>query len=256
MMTTIAFPQIGQKKCVDNLSFSAIPLFLEEKSYPLLVLTDTAENARRFEQELRFFSPHKHCAFFPDWETLPYEHFSPHKDLISERLSLLWQLQNKQLDVLIMPVATAMQKLPPLSFVGGRSFLLKTGDTVDLAALKQNLVLSGYSLVGNVVAAGEFAVRGSLLDLFPMGLDTPLRIDFFDDEIDSIKIFNPETQRTVSPISEIRLLPANEFPTDEKAVHTFRQKWREMFDGNPTAAVPYRQVSDGFFGGILFAVVF
>ena len=248
-MTTIAFPQIGQKKCVDNLPFSAIPLFLEEKSYPLLVLTDTAENARRFEGECRFFAPHLRVAFFPDWETLPYEHFSPHKDLISERLSLLWQLQNKQIDVLIMPVATAMQKLPPLSFVGGRSFLLKTGDTVDLAALKQNLVLSGYSLVGNVVAAGEFAVRGSLLDLFPMGSDTPLRIDFFDDEIDSIKIFNPETQRTVSPISEIRLLPANEFPTDEKAVHTFRQKWREMFDGNPTSAVPYRQVSDGFFGG-------
>lgn len=234
----------------EPLVFSALSLLIENSErFPLFILTENAEDARKHESEFRFFAPHLKTAFFPDWETLPYEHFSPHKDLISLRLSLLWQLFNRQIDVLIMPVAVAMQKLPPVSFVGGRSFLLQVGNRVDFAALKQNLVLSGYSAVGNVVAAGEFAVRGSLLDLFPMGANAPLRIDFFDDEIDSIKIFNPDTQRTVSPISEIRLLPANEFPTDEKAVQIFRQKWREVFDGNPTNAVPYKQVSDGFFGG-------
>lgn len=234
----------------EPLVFSALSLLIENTPrFPLLVLTENAEDARKCESEFRFFAPHLTVAFFPDWETLPYEHFSPHKDLISERLSLLWQIFNRHIDVLIMPVAVAMQKLPPVSFVGGRSFLLQVGKRVDFATLKQNLVLSGYSAVGNVVAAGEFAVRGSLLDLFPMGANAPLRIDFFDDEIDSIKIFNPDTQRTVSPISEIRLLPANEFPIDEQAVQIFRQKWREVFDGNPTNAVPYRQVSDGFFGG-------
>ena len=250
-MTVLCFPKIGQKNYINYLSFASIPLFLLENNnnFPLLVLTANAEDARRRESEFRFFAPHLATAFFPDWETLPYERFSPHKDLISERLSLLWQLKNRLIDVLIVPIATAMQKLPPLSFIAGRSFLLQTGDSVDRAALKSSLIAAGYAAVGNVVAAGEFAVRGSLLDLFPMGADAPLRLDFFDDEIDSIKIFNPETQRTVSPISEIRLLPANEFPTDEKAVQIFRQKWREVFDGNPTNAVPYRQVSDGFFGG-------
>ena len=234
----------------EPLVFSALSLLIENNAhFPLLLLTENAEDARRRESEFRFFAPHLTAVFFPDWETLPYEHFSPHKDLISERLSILWQLKNKQIDVLIVPIATAMQKLPPVSFVGGRSFLLQVGLRVDLAALRQNLIAAGYTSVSNVVAAGEFAVRGSLLDLFPMGSNTPLRIDFFDDEIDSIKIFNPDTQRTVSPISEVRLLPANEFPTDEKSVQTFRQKWREVFDGNPTNAVPYKQVSDGFFGG-------
>ena len=155
--------------------------------------------------------------FLPDWETLPYERFSPHQDLVSERLSALWQIKSGAADVLFVPVTTAMQKLPPVPFLMGRTFWLKTGQTLDIGRLKTDLVDAGYNHVSHVVAAGEFAVRGGIVDLFPMGSEMPYRIDLFDDEIDSIKTFDTETQRTISPVSEIRLLPAHEFPTDSEA---------------------------------------
>ncbi|WP_425262470.1 transcription-repair coupling factor [Neisseria meningitidis] len=186
--------------------------------------------------------------FLPDWETLPYERFSPHQDLVSERLSALWQIKSGAADVLFVPVATAMQKLPPVPFLAGRTFWLKTGQTLDIGRLKTDLVDAGYNHVSHVVAAGEFAVRGGIVDLFPMGSEMPYRIDLFDDEIDSIKTFDTDTQRTISPVSEIRLLPAHEFPTDSEAQKIFRSRFREEVDGNPNDAAVYKAVSNGHFG--------
>ncbi|EPT3610079.1 transcription-repair coupling factor [Neisseria gonorrhoeae] len=194
------------------------------------------------------FRPHDTAVFLPDWETLPYERFSPHQDLVSERLSALWQIKSGAADVLFVPVATAMQKLPPVPFLAGRTFWLKTGQTLDIGRLKTDLVDAGYNHVSHVVAAGEFAVRGGIVDLFPMGSETPYRIDLFDDEIDGIKTFDTDTQRTISPVSEIRLLPAHEFPTDSEAQKIFRSRFREEVDGNPNDAAVYKAVSNGHFG--------
>ncbi|MGX8192488.1 transcription-repair coupling factor, partial [Neisseria gonorrhoeae] len=177
-----------------------------------------------------------------------YERFSPHQDLVSERLSALWQIKSGAADVLFVPVATAMQKLPPVPFLAGRTFWLKTGQTLDIGRLKTDLVDAGYNHVSHVVAAGEFAVRGGIVDLFPMGSETPYRIDLFDDEIDGIKTFDTDTQRTISPVSEIRLLPAHEFPTDSEAQKIFRSRFREEVDGNPNDAAVYKAVSNGHFG--------
>ncbi|HHA4063128.1 TPA: transcription-repair coupling factor, partial [Neisseria gonorrhoeae] len=176
------------------------------------------------------------------------ERFSPHQDLVSERLSALWQIKSGAADVLFVPVATAMQKLPPVPFLAGRTFWLKTGQTLDIGRLKTDLVDAGYNHVSHVVAAGEFAVRGGIVDLFPMGSETPYRIDLFDDEIDGIKTFDTDTQRTISPVSEIRLLPAHEFPTDSEAQKIFRSRFREEVDGNPNDAAVYKAVSNGHFG--------
>lgn len=213
-----------------------------------VVLTQDAEQALRLQTAWRFFRPHDTAVFLPDWETLPYERFSPHQDLVSERLSALWQIKSGAADVLFVPVATAMQKLPPVPFLAGRTFWLKTGQTLDIGRLKSDLVDAGYNHVSHVVAAGEFAVRGGIVDLFPMGSEMPYRIDLFDDEIDSIKTFDTETQRTISPVSEIRLLPAHEFPTDSEAQKIFRSRFREEVDGNPNDAAVYKAVSNGHFG--------
>ena len=213
-----------------------------------VVLTQDAEQALRLQTAWRFFRPHDTAVFLPDWETLPYERFSPHQDLVSERLSALWQIKSGAADVLFVPVATAMQKLPPVPFLAGRTFWLKTGQTLDIGRLKTDLVDAGYNHVSHVVAAGEFAVRGGIVDLFPMGSEMPYRIDLFDDEIDSIKTFDTDTQRTISPVSEIRLLPAHEFPTDSEAQKIFRSRFREEVDGNPNDAAVYKAVSNGHFG--------
>ncbi len=213
-----------------------------------VVLTQDAEQALRLQTAWRFFRPHDTAVFLPDWETLPYERFSPHQDLVSERLSALWQIKSGAADVLFVPVATAMQKLPPVPFLAGRTFWLKTGQTLDIGRLKSDLVDAGYNHVSHVVAAGEFAVRGGIVDLFPMGSEMPYRIDLFDDEIDSIKTFDTDTQRTISPVSEIRLLPAHEFPTDSEAQKIFRSRFREEVDGNPNDAAVYKAVSNGHFG--------
>ena len=244
-------PKPREKSRWLNLSQGSLPLalarYLPHKRLKV-VLTQDAEQALRLQTAWRFFRPHDTAVFLPDWETLPYERFSPHQDLVSERLSALWQIKSSAADVLFVPVATAMQKLPPVPFLAGRTFWLKTGQTLDIGRLKTDLVDAGYNHVSHVVAAGEFAVRGGIVDLFPMGSEMPYRIDLFDDEIDSIKTFDTETQRTISPVSEIRLLPAHEFPTDSEAQKIFRSRFREEVDGNPNDAAVYKAVSNGHFG--------
>ncbi|HEZ5119460.1 TPA: transcription-repair coupling factor [Neisseria meningitidis] len=248
---TYPIPKPREKSRWLNLSQGSLPLalarYLPHKQLKV-VLTLDAEQALRLQTAWRFFRPHDTAVFLPDWETLPYERFSPHQDLVSERLSALWQIKSGAADVLFVPVATAMQKLPPVPFLAGRTFWLKTGQTLDIGRLKSDLVDAGYNHVSHVVAAGEFAVRGGIVDLFPMGSEMPYRIDLFDDEIDSIKTFDTETQRTISPVSEIRLLPAHEFPTDSEAQKIFRSRFREEVDGNPNDAAVYKAVSNGHFG--------
>ena len=251
MTMSYSIPAPAQKSRWLDLTQGVLPWTLAQHlpNEPLkVVLTQDAEQALRLQTAWQFFRPADTAVFLPDWETLPYERFSPHQDLVSERLAVLWQVKSGLADVLIMPVATAMQRLAPASFLLGRTFWLKTGQVLDIESLRGNLVEAGYSAVSNVVASGEFAVRGGILDIFPTGAELPYRLDLFGDEIDSIKTFDPDSQRTLAPVSEIRLLPAHEFPTDDEAQKIFRARFREEIDADHNAATVYKAVSGGRFG--------
>ena len=210
---------------------------------PWLILTETAAEAARLCEEIAWFAPGRAVALFPDWETLPYDPLSPHPDLVSDRLAALWRAHEGALDVLVAPAATAMQRLAPTAFLAAHAFLFKAGDRLDGEALRARLSDAGYSHVSQVLSPGEFAVRGGLIDLFPMGSELPYRLDLFDDEIESIRAFDPDTQRTVYKVGEVRLLPAREFPLDEAGVSRFRQNFREVFEGDPSKSPLYKDVS-------------
>ena len=223
---------------------------IKNKKY-LAIFTETAFEARRLKEEMLWFSPNLKINLLPDWETLPYDHFSPHPDLISERLLTLYQVTQKSFDVVIIPVTTALHLLPPKSYIQQFSFHFAKGQKVDIEAFKNQLTLNGYMNVVRVMAPGEFSVRGSLIDLFPMGSIVPYRLDFFDDEIDSIRTFDVDSQRTLYPVNEIKLLPARECPMDEKSISTFRQNYRERFEGDPSRSSIYKDISKGIpIGGI------
>jgi transcription-repair coupling factor (superfamily II helicase) len=213
------------------------------------IVTSDAATAQRLIQELVFFAPDLRCALFPDWETLPYDTFSPHQDLISERLATLWRIQQRSkdsgADVVIMPATTALYRLAPPSFLAGYTFEFKVKQKLDEAKLKAQLTLAGYSHVTQVVSPGEYAVRGGLIDLFPMGSLVPYRVDLFDDEIDSIRTFDPDSQRSLYPVPEVRLLPGREFPMDDDARARFRNRWRELLDGDPTKSRIYKDIGNG-----------
>ena len=226
-------------------------LGLREKAAGKLVaiVTSDATTAQRLMQELAFFAPELRCALFPDWETLPYDTFSPHQDLISERLATLWRIQQRSkdsgADVVIVPATTALYRLAPPSFLAGYTFEFKVKQKLDEAKLKAQLTLAGYSHVTQVVSPGEYAVRGGLIDLFPMGSLVPYRVDLFDDEIDSIRTFDPDSQRSLYPVPEVRLLPGREFPMDDEARTRFRSRWRELLDGDPTKSRIYKDIGNG-----------
>ena len=202
------------------------------------VFTADASDTQRLMDELAFFAPQLRCALFPDWETLPYDSFSPHQDLISERLATLWRLLQhdgqREIDVVLVPATTALYRLAPPAFLAGYTFHFKTRQKLHESRLKAQLTLAGYSHVTQVVSPGEYAVRGGLIDLFPMGSPVPYRVDLFDDEIDSIRTFDPDTQRSLYPVPEVRLLPGREFPMDDDARARFRSRWRELLEGDPT----------------------
>ncbi|MBT0569296.1 transcription-repair coupling factor [Curvibacter sp. CHRR-16] len=214
------------------------------------IITASAADAQRLMDELHFFAPHLRCALFPDWETLPYDTFSPHQDLISERLATLWRIhshgdKDEGVDVVLIPATTALYRLPPPAFLAGYTFRFKTGQQLDETQLKAQLTLAGYNHVTQVVSPGEYAVRGSLIDLFPMGSLVPYRVDLFDDEIDTIRTFDPDSQRSLYPVPEIRLLPGREFPMDEDARGRFRARWRELLEGDPTKSRIYKDMGAG-----------
>ncbi len=212
-----------------------------------LVLVDSAQEAWQLEASIRFFLGDEALPIlhFPDWETLPYDVYSPHQDIISERLSTLYQLPQIRHGLLILPAVSLLQRICPQNYLQQQVFIAKLGDQLDISALRSRLEQAGYHCVSQVMEHGEFAVRGSLIDLFPMGHTHPYRIDLLDDEIESIRDFNPETQRSENTHNEIRLLPAREFPFKGEAISAFRSRWRDRFAGDPQNCVVYRDVSNG-----------
>jgi transcription-repair coupling factor (superfamily II helicase) len=210
----------------------------------LLVLTADARDASRVAEELAWFDPALAVRLFPDWETLPYDPISPHPDLVSERLAALWLAAQQRLHVLVAPAATAMQRLCPPAFLDARAFLLKERDRLDADRLRTRLTQAGYHAVNQVLSPGEFAVRGGIIDLYPMGTALPFRIDLFDDEIESIRTFDPDTQRTLYRVADIHLLPAREVPLDDDGITRFRQNFRDRFEGDPSKSAIYRDVSN------------
>jgi transcription-repair coupling factor (superfamily II helicase) len=211
----------------------------------LLVITANPLDAQRLKEEIAWFAPDVKAHLLPDWETLPYDNFSPHQDLISERLATLHAIQRGDSDLTLVPASTALYRMAPPSYMAAYTFFLKAKSKLNLEALRNQMTIAGYDHVTQVIRPGEFSVRGGLIDLFPMGATMPYRIDLFDDEIDTIRTFDPDTQRTLFPVPEIRMLPAREFPLDDKARTSFRQRFREAFEGDPTKSVIYKDISNG-----------
>jgi transcription-repair coupling factor (superfamily II helicase) len=217
----------------------------------LVVVTPDMQSAELLQEQLEFFLTGSAIGItsFPDWETLPYDTFSPHQDIISERLATLNRLTEMRRGVLIIAVTTLLQRLPPRSFLYQHSLILRRGQRLDLEAMRTRLDAAGYRCVAQVMEHGEFAVRGSLLDLYPMGSPLPLRIDLLDEEIDSIRTFDPDTQRSLAEQETVNLLPAREFPLDEEAIRGFRRRFRAHFEGNPQDCSVYREISQGITSG-------
>ncbi len=214
------------------------------------IITADPADAQRLMDEMAFFEPGLRCAVFPDWETLPYDTFSPHQDLISERLATLWRVQQgvgstTGVDVVLLPATTALTRLAPPAFLAAYTFHFKQKQKLDESALKAQLTLAGYTHVSQVVSPGEYAVRGGLIDLYPMGSPVPYRVDLFGDEVDSIRTFDPDSQRSLYPVPEVRLLPGREFPMDEAGRSAFRQRWRERIEGDPTKSRIYKDIGTG-----------
>ncbi len=217
--------------------------FSKRVPHPMLVITANSRQGNDLAEALALFD----CPadIFPDWEVLPYDRFSPHQDLISDRLARLWHLPRTQSGITLIAAPTVLQRLAPPSFVTGHGFLLKVGDTLNREAYRQQLTDAGYLAVSQVAQPGEFALRGGLIDVFPMGMSQPVRIDLFDDEIETLRLFDPQTQRSAEPVEEITLLPAREFPLNEEGIAVFRRNWRNRFEGDPTRSPVYKQISDG-----------
>ncbi|AFU97472.1 transcription-repair coupling factor [Simiduia agarivorans] len=212
----------------------------------LLVITPDTASSLALQDELRFFcGDSTPILTLPDWETLPYDTFSPHQDIISERIKALYRLPTTRKGILVAPLTTLMCRLPPQQFVAGHSLVLNKGQTFDLNAQARVLEANGYHRVDTVYEHGEFAVRGALLDIYPAGSDWPLRIDLFDDEIESLRSFDPDTQRTLEQIDSIELLPAREFPLTKAAISDFRLRWHDAFDVDHKACPVYQDICDG-----------
>jgi len=218
---------------------------LASQKSPLVVIAANALEAQRLFEEIPFFAPSLRVHLLPDWETLPYDHFSPHQDLISERLATLHHIRSDASDVVIVPLTTALYPLPPVEHLAAYTFFLKRKEKLDIKKLREQLTFAGYNHVQQVLSPGEYCVRGGIIDLFAMGSVLPYRIDLFDDEIETIATFDVDTQRTLYPVPEIRLLPAREFPLDDAGQSRFRKNFRERFEGDPSRSSIYKNVSKG-----------
>ena len=244
----------GDKLSWNGLAGSAEMLAVAEleKSSDHLIVVVTADSSatERWANGIAYFSSSSNDSSealnilrFPDWETLPYDVFSPHQDIISERLASLSQLQGKNKGVLTVPISTLLQKVAPKSYLGGACFNLACGQTYDVSEQRLILESAGYQSADMVVERGQYAVRGALVDIFPMGSELPVRIDLLDDEIDTLRTFDPETQRTVEQITQLNLLPAKEFPFDDAAIARFRDRWHTTFNVDVRRCSVYQDVS-------------
>lgn len=246
--------QSGQAVTYGNLPGCSAALVLAElamqHNFPILVITPDNLSAQRLEDEIHFFLGDRQFPLihFPDWETLPYDHFSPHHTIISQRIKALYDIGQLSHGIVIAPVNTLLQRIAPPDFVQQNSFALHNKQFFDLQAVRERCVHQGYYAVQQVLEPGEFCLRGGIFDIFPMGSPTPYRIEIFDDEVESIRTFDPETQRTIERIESISLLPAREFPVTDASITLFRQQWRDHFTGNPGEIPLYRDISKGIIG--------
>ena len=238
----------GDQRQIGELTGAACATLVAEMAErhggPVVLIAPDMQNALRLNDEIRQFTDSM-VAGLADWETLPYDSFSPHQDIISSRLATLYQLPTMERGVLIIPVSTLMQRVCPHNFLHGHALVMKKGQRLSRDALRAQLDSAGYRHVDQVMEHGEYATRGALLDLFPMGSEQPYRLDFFDDEIDSLRLFDVDSQRTLEEVASINLLPAHEFPTDQAAIELFRSQWRDRFEVKRDAEHIYQQVSKG-----------
>ncbi len=242
-------PAASGKQTWGNLPGAALSLAIAESASSAkrftLLLTADSQSAERLKEELAFFAPELPVLHFPDWETLPYDVFSPHQDIISQRIATLYQLPELTHGVLVVPITTALHRLAPKRFLLGSSLVLDVGQKLDVEQMRSRLEAAGYRCVDTVYEHGEFAVRGALIDLFPMGSALPYRIDLFDDEIETLRTFDPENQRSIEKVDSVRLLPAREFPVKKESVTGFRARFRERFDVDFRRCPVYQDLSTG-----------
>ncbi len=212
-----------------------------------MLVTETARQAAEQTRALQFFTAQQQLPIysFPDWETLPYDIFSPHQDIISQRLQTLANLPSARQGIIVVPLSTLMHRIAPTDFVASHSFSYKVGEELDRTQLQDQLGRAGYRRVDTVFEHGEFAFRGSIIDIYPMGEKNPFRIDLLDDEIESLRRFDPESQRTTETVSQLLLLPAREFPTDSEATNRFLNNWHDHFDHDPGKCSIYKDIKDG-----------
>ena len=242
-------PAASGKQTWGNLPGAALSLAIAESASSAkrftLLLTADSQSAERLKEELAFFAPELPVLHFPDWETLPYDVFSPHQDIISQRIAALYQLPELTHGVLVVPITTALHRLAPKRFLLGSSLVLDVGQKLDVEQMRSRLEAAGYRCVDTVYEHGEFAVRGALIDLYPMGSALPYRIDLFDDEIETLRTFDPENQRSIEKVDSVRLLPAREFPVKKESVTGFRARFRERFDVDFRRCPIYQDLSTG-----------
>ena len=254
-ISILKHPKIDKKQTWGQLHGCSLSLALAEycqnkSGIKLLVAPDNL-SANQLIAELQFFledsDVKQELLFFPDWETLPYDQFSPHQDIISERLRTLSRLQQATDAIVVSSISTLMHRLCPPQFLFQYAFMLEQGQTLNLQQFRNQLQQAGYHSVNKVLEHGEYALRGAIIDVFPMGSKYPFRVELFDDEIDSLRQFDVDTQRTIDKIKSIQLLPAREFPLDEASIALFRRNFREKFTGNPSLSPIYEAVSLGQF---------
>ena len=249
LLSEVALPSFPGEVTQIGRAYGCAPaLFLSELAAnigaPCLALVPSVAGAESLAAQLQFFTGgDPTIALFPDLETLPYDSFSPHQELISQRLTVLRKLANGDIHSLLVAVPTLFYRLPPKDYIQEHSIELSTGQKLSLEMLHQHLAGVGYQRVSQVEQHGEYAVRGSLLDVFPMGSELPVRLDFFDDELETIRSFDPDTQTSMGQLDHLATLPAREFPQTENAIKLFRRNFRTRFDGNPNDSSIYREVS-------------
>ena len=251
-MLQLQIPEKKSQTYWNRLYGSSLALSIVEASHrykngPPVVIVEDITHADTFTKEIEFYADSAQRLYhLPDWETLPYDIFSPHQDIIAERLTTLYALQKiRGGDILIIPLNTLAQRLAPRSYIQSNVLSLKVKQQLDIENFRRNLEASGYMNVSEVMEHGEFAIRGSIIDLFPAGSTAPYRLDLFDDEIETIRCFDPQSQRSDNKVENIELLPSRAFHTDENGIAKFRARYREMLSGDPLNSIIYKSVSDG-----------